>query len=115
MFFSWVRRHTHEICTNIHFPLFLYTSLNIVKPFFFIGCSEELLTDKENQHFLFKEPVRLCPEHPREDTFLMKMREALELEHRPGQTLISSAKIKLQLFPVNEEIRTGLEKVVCST
>ncbi|XP_073226125.1 TSL-kinase interacting protein 1 isoform X2 [Cicer arietinum] len=74
------------------------------------GCSEELLTDKENQHFLFKEPVRLCPEHPREDTFLMKMREALELEHRPGQTLISSAKIKLQLFPVNEEIRTGLEK-----
>ncbi|KAK2438734.1 hypothetical protein P8452_34351 [Trifolium repens] len=74
------------------------------------GCSEELLSDKENQHFPFKEPVGLCPEHPSDDTFLTKLREALEVDLHPGQTLSSSAKIKLQLFPVNEEIRTGLEK-----
>jgi hypothetical protein len=70
------------------------------------------LSDKENQHFPFKEPVGLCPEHPSDDTFLTKLREALEVDLHPGQTLSSSAKIKLQLFPVNEEIRTGLEKVV---
>ncbi|CAJ2676923.1 unnamed protein product [Trifolium pratense] len=66
------------------------------------GCSEELLSDKENQHSPFKEPS--------DDTFLTILREALEVDLHPGQTLSSSAKIKLQLFPVNEVIRKGLEK-----
>ncbi|GAU19685.1 hypothetical protein TSUD_78100, partial [Trifolium subterraneum] len=74
------------------------------------GCSEELLSDKENQHFPLKEPVGLCQEHPSDDTFLTKLREVLEVDLHPGQTLSSSAKIKLQLFPVNEVIRRGLEK-----
>ncbi|KAJ1398583.1 putative TSL-kinase interacting protein 1 [Sesbania bispinosa] len=75
-----------------------------------LGYSEELLTDKENQHFPFKGPLGICPDLPNKDTFLMEKREALELELHPGQTLTSSAKIKLQLFPINEETRTGLEK-----
>lgn len=72
------------------------------------GCGEELLADKENQHFPSKESVRLCSELPNKDTFLMEKREALELH--PGQTLASSAKIKLRLFPINKETRIGLEK-----
>ncbi|CAL5214524.1 unnamed protein product [Lathyrus oleraceus] len=74
------------------------------------GCSEELLSDKENQHFPVKESGGLCPEHPTEDTFHVKFREAIEVDLHPRQTLTSSAKIKLQLFPANEEIRTRLEK-----
>ncbi|CAI8619060.1 unnamed protein product [Vicia faba] len=74
------------------------------------GCSEELLSDKENQHFPVKESGGLCPELPTEDTFHVKLKEALEVDLHPRQTLTSSAKIKLQLFPANEEIRTGLEK-----
>ncbi|KAK7247513.1 hypothetical protein RIF29_42396 [Crotalaria pallida] len=72
------------------------------------GCGEELLADKENQHFPCKESVRLCPELPDKDTFLVEKREALELHSR--QTVTSSAKIKLQLFPINKETRISLEK-----
>ncbi|KAK7358892.1 hypothetical protein VNO77_00832 [Canavalia gladiata] len=71
------------------------------------GCGEELLTDKENQHFPFKEHVRMCPEPPNKDTFLTEGREAIELHS--GQ-MFPSAKIKLQLFPINEGTRIGLEK-----
>ncbi|XP_027366871.1 TSL-kinase interacting protein 1 isoform X1 [Abrus precatorius] len=71
------------------------------------GC-EGLLTDKENQHFPSKEHVRMCPELPNEGTFLTEKREAIELHS--GQALTSSAKIKLQLFPINEGTRIGLEK-----
>lgn len=78
--------------------------------FLSLGCREELLTDKENQHFPFKEPVGMCPEFPSGNTFLMEKRKALDLELHPGHTL-TSAKIKLQLFPVNEETRARLEKV----
>ncbi|KAK7269533.1 hypothetical protein RIF29_22264 [Crotalaria pallida] len=74
---------------------------------FSLGCGEELLDDKENQHFPSKESVRLCPELPDKDTFLMEKRETLELHSR--QT-VTSAKIKLQLFPINKETRIGLEK-----
>lgn len=69
------------------------------------------MSDKENQHFPVKESGGLCPEHPTEDTFHVKFREAIEVDLHPRQTLTSSAKIKLQLFPANEEIRTRLEKV----
>lgn len=74
------------------------------------GCGEELLANKENQHFPFKEPVGLCQEQPSKDSFLMKMRDAFKVDLHPGQTLNSSAKITLQLFPANEVIRKGLEK-----
>lgn len=70
-----------------------------------------MLANKENQHFPFKEPVGLCQEQPRKDSFLMKMRDAFKVDLYPRQTLNSSAKITLQLFPANEVIRKGLEKV----
>lgn len=66
------------------------------------------MTDKENQYFPFKEHMRKCPELPNKCTFLTEKREAIELH--PGQ-MLTSAKIKLQLFPINEETRIGLEKV----
>ncbi|KAG5136639.1 hypothetical protein JHK82_021370 [Glycine max] len=70
------------------------------------GCGQEL-TDKENQYFPFKEHMRKCPELPNKCTFLTEKREAIELH--PGQ-MLTSAKIKLQLFPINEGTRIGLEK-----
>ncbi|KAK7318508.1 hypothetical protein RJT34_03210 [Clitoria ternatea] len=70
------------------------------------GCDDELLTDKENQHFAFQEHVRSCQELLNKDTFIDK-KEAIGLHL--GQTL-TSAKIKLQLFPINEGTRIGLEK-----
>ncbi|RDX61126.1 TSL-kinase interacting protein 1, partial [Mucuna pruriens] len=71
------------------------------------GCGEELLTDKENQRFLFKEHIRTFPELLNRDTFLTEKRETIDLH--PGQ-MLTSAKIKLQLFPINEGTRIGLEK-----
>ncbi|TKY60376.1 TSL-kinase interacting protein 1 [Spatholobus suberectus] len=71
------------------------------------GCGQKLLTDKENRHFPFKEHMRMCSELSNEDTFLTGKREAIELH--PGQ-MLTSAKIKLQLFPINEGTRIGLEK-----
>ncbi|MED6107475.1 hypothetical protein PIB30_014573 [Stylosanthes scabra] len=70
------------------------------------GC-EELLDGKENEHFSFKEPVSKCPELPDRDIFLMEKRDSVVLH--AGQTL-ASAKIKLQLFPINKETRIGLQK-----
>ncbi|KAG5029760.1 hypothetical protein JHK87_013274 [Glycine soja] len=70
------------------------------------GCGQEL-TDKENQYFPFKEHMRKCPELSNKCTFLTEKRKAIELH--PGQ-MLTSAKIKLQLFPINEETRIGLEK-----
>ncbi|XP_057417311.1 TSL-kinase interacting protein 1 [Lotus japonicus] len=74
------------------------------------GYGEELLTDKENQNFSFKEPVGMCGELHKKDKFIMEKREAIELELHPNQALNSCAKIKLQLFPINEGTRIGLEK-----
>ncbi|KAK7399439.1 hypothetical protein VNO78_10621 [Psophocarpus tetragonolobus] len=71
------------------------------------GCHQELLTDKENQHFPFKEHMGTCPKLPSKYSFLPEKRG--EIEHNPGQ-MLTSAKIKLQLFPINEDTRIGLEK-----
>lgn len=71
------------------------------------GCSQELFTDKENQHFPFKEHMRMCPEIPNRENFCIQKSEAKELH--PGQ-MLTSAKFKLQLFPINEGTRIGLEK-----
>lgn len=84
----------------------MYILLNTVKSFS-VGCGQEL-TDKENQYFPFKEHMRKCPELSNKCTFLTEKRKAIELH--PGQ-MLTSAKIKLQLFPINEETRIGLEKV----
>lgn len=50
----------------------------------------------------------MCPELPNRDTFVTQKGEPIELH--PGQ-MLTSAKIKLQLFPINEGTRIGLEKV----
>ncbi|KAL2342967.1 hypothetical protein Fmac_004252 [Flemingia macrophylla] len=71
------------------------------------GRCQQLLTDKENQHFPFKEHTRMCPEIPNKVTFLTEKREAIELH---SGEMITSAKIKLQLFPIDEGTRTVLEK-----
>ncbi|CAJ1937935.1 unnamed protein product [Sphenostylis stenocarpa] len=71
------------------------------------GYSEELLTDKENQHLLFKEHMSTCPEPLNKDTFISEKKADIELH--PGEMLTSS-KIKLQLFPINEGTRIGLEQ-----
>ncbi|KAK7369432.1 hypothetical protein VNO80_11469 [Phaseolus coccineus] len=71
------------------------------------GCSEEVLNDKENRYFLFKEHMSTCPEILNKNNFITENRGAIELH--PGEMLTSS-KIKLQLFPLNEGTRIGLEK-----
>ncbi|XP_020215754.1 TSL-kinase interacting protein 1 [Cajanus cajan] len=71
------------------------------------GCGQQLLIDKENHHFPFKEQMRMCPELPNKVVFLTEKREAIELH--PGQ-MLTSAKIKLQLFPIDEGTRIALEK-----
>jgi len=76
--------------------------------FYCLGCSEEVLNDKENQYFLFKEHMGTCPEIVNKNNFKTENRGAIELH--PGEILTSS-KIKLQLFPLNEGTRIGLEKV----
>lgn len=53
----------------------------------------------------------MCAELHKKDKFIMEKREAIELELHPNQALNSCAKIKLQLFPINEGTRIGLEKV----
>ncbi|CAL0306632.1 unnamed protein product [Lupinus luteus] len=72
------------------------------------GCGEEVLADKENQYFPSKESASSCPDHHEKDTSLMEKRDAIE--RHAGQTLASTAKIKLQLFPINKATRIGLEK-----
>ncbi|WVZ23762.1 hypothetical protein V8G54_002306 [Vigna mungo] len=71
------------------------------------GCSEELLNDKENRHFVFKEPMSMGSELLNKNTFITENRGAIELH--PGE-MPTSSKIKLQLFPINEGTRIGLEK-----
>lgn len=67
-----------------------------------------MLNDKENRYFLFKEHMSTCSELLNKNTFIRENKGAIDLH--PGETLTSS-KIKLQLFPVNEGTRIGLEKV----
>ncbi|KAK9272233.1 hypothetical protein L1049_002604 [Liquidambar formosana] len=75
------------------------------------GQSEQLVVEKDENSIPSSMPQSLCPQLPKEGIYFpetTKRSPVLELD--PGQTVHPSAKIKLQLFPLDESTRTGLEK-----
>ncbi|XP_028765983.1 TSL-kinase interacting protein 1 [Neltuma alba] len=72
------------------------------------GCGVNVLVENEVQCLPFKEAGGMGIEISSKDPFLMEKRKALELH--PEEKNISSAKMKLQLFPINKGTQIGLEK-----
>ncbi|XP_030973600.1 TSL-kinase interacting protein 1 [Quercus lobata] len=75
------------------------------------GQSEEFLVKSDNQSPLSSTAVERHTDFPDERRFVSeKTKRSPLLELYPGQSLLPSAKIKLQLFPIDEGTCVGLEK-----
>ncbi|XP_059433568.1 TSL-kinase interacting protein 1 [Corylus avellana] len=75
------------------------------------GKAEEFLAEKDEQSPLSSIAEGRCPELPVKSRRVSeKTKRSPLLELYPGPRLLPSAKIKLQLFPIDEDTRMGLEK-----
>lgn len=76
------------------------------------GQAEEFLVEKDKQSQLSSIAEGRCPElKVKSRRVSEKPKRSPLLELYPGPRLLPSAKIKLQLFPLDEGTRMGLEKV----
>ena len=76
------------------------------------GKDEEFLAEKDKQSPLSSIAEGRCPELPVKSRRVSeKTKRSPLLELYPGPRLLPSAKIKLQLFPIDEDTHMGLEKV----
>ncbi|KAI4317171.1 hypothetical protein L6164_025065 [Bauhinia variegata] len=72
------------------------------------GCGEESLDKRTVQCSPFKDALVTGSLFPKRVTFVTEKGATHNLH--PGEILVSSTKIKLQLFPINRDTRAGLEK-----
>lgn len=78
------------------------------------GQAEQFLVYEDKRSPPSTTADQRCPELPVESRcYSQKPKGSPPLELYPGQTLLPHAKIKLQLFPIDEGTRIGLEKVKC--
>ncbi|KAK1586664.1 hypothetical protein Q3G72_004787 [Acer saccharum] len=75
------------------------------------GKSDDLLIENKENSSPSSPAVELCPHISDNSTCIMEARKELPvLDVYPAQILVPSSKIKLQLFPIDEGTRMGLEK-----
>lgn len=86
--------------------------MKLILVYVFLGKGEHFLSGKDKCYESFCATDGLLVEVPHKGKNLSGVtKDLLEHEHNSSQTLHPRKKIKLQLFPIDENIQMGLEKV----